>query len=56
MPAKSERQRRLFGAAYGAKKAGRPCPSYVPRSICRLPLKELRKWAKKVRKRKKRRK
>ncbi len=33
MPAKSEKQRRLWGAAYGAKKAGKSKPAYVPMSM-----------------------
>jgi hypothetical protein len=32
-PIVSEKQKGLFGAAYGAKKAGKPMPSYVPKSL-----------------------
>lgn len=37
-PLTSERERGLYGAAYGAKKAGKPKPSYVPQSIWDLSL------------------
>lgn len=33
MPSVSEKQRRLFAAAYNAKKRGQPRPEYVPLSI-----------------------
>lgn len=41
-PIVSGNQRGLFGAAYGAKKEGKPCPSYVPESLCRESLGVLR--------------
>jgi hypothetical protein len=38
MPAVSQAQRGLFGAAYSAKKAGKPKPKFVPQSIWNLDL------------------
>ncbi|HHI04322.1 MAG TPA: hypothetical protein ENL45_02135 [Candidatus Woesearchaeota archaeon] len=54
MPAVSEKQRRLFAAAYSAKKSGKPKPKYVPDSIWKLPLSKLEEFMvkKKVFKRK----
>lgn len=37
-PIESEKQRRLFGAAYSYKKAGKAKPSYVPQSLWDVPL------------------
>lgn len=32
----SKKQKGLYGAAYGAKKKGKPKPSYVPESLWRV--------------------
>lgn len=40
-PLMSQSERGLYGAAYGAKKAGKPKPSYVPESIWGLSLEVL---------------
>jgi hypothetical protein len=41
-PIVSDSQRGLFGAAYSARKAGKPRPSYVPPSMYELPMKTLK--------------
>ena len=35
-PIVSKKQRGLFGAAYGAKRSGKPMPSYVPESLANV--------------------
>lgn len=41
-PLMSQSERGLYGAAYGAKKAGKPKPDYVPQSIWELSLEVLK--------------
>lgn len=44
MPAKSKKQKALFGASYGAKKKGKKKPSYVPMSMWEQSLPKLKEW------------
>jgi hypothetical protein len=44
MPAVSQSQRGLFGAAYSAKKAGKPKPKYIPQSIWNLDLTKMEEY------------
>jgi len=37
-PLTSDAERSIYGAAYQAKKNHKPMPSYVPRSLAKLPL------------------
>lgn len=37
-PLTSRAERGLYGAAYGAKKEGKPTPSYVPASVAQLSM------------------
>jgi len=41
-PLTSESEQGLYGAAYAAKKAGKPKPDYVPESIWELSLEVLK--------------
>jgi hypothetical protein len=50
MPATSQAQRGLFGAAYSAKKAGKPKPDYVPDSIWKLSLDKMKEFVGPVKK------
>ncbi len=48
MPAKSEGQRRLFGAALGAKRKGKKKPPYVPPSMWKMSTGALGEFTHKV--------
>lgn len=47
-PIVSKKQKGLFGAAYGAKKAGKSKPSYVPESLWRVSQQTMKAHLKEV--------
>lgn len=50
MPSRSKKEQHLWGSAYGAKKAGKSKPSYVPTSIWNQPMDTMMEFASEVKK------